>query len=94
MGTGSGVAWDRERKSGSSSNYAIAFAPIISANWNAPDAEEWTVPLGIGISRTTVFNRRPISLGVQYYYNVERPEGSAGQLLRFTVTPLFPTAKH
>jgi hypothetical protein len=62
MGTGSGVAWDRERKSGSSSNYAIAFAPIISANWNAPDAE--------------------------------RPEGSAGQLLRFTVTPLYPTAKH
>jgi hypothetical protein len=39
-----------------------------------------------GISRTTVFNRRPITLGVQYYYNVERPEGSAGHTLRFAVT--------
>jgi hypothetical protein len=47
-----------------------------------------------GISRTTVFNRRPITLGVQYYYNVERPEGSAGHTLRFAVTLLYPTAKH
>jgi hypothetical protein len=73
--------------------YALAFAPIIVANWNAPDGEEWTVPLGFGITRTTVFNRRPMSLGVQYYYNVVRPEGAAGQTLRFVVTLLFPMAK-
>jgi hypothetical protein len=40
-----------------------------------------------------VFNRRPISLNVQYYHNVERPEGTAGQLLRFTVTVLYPTTR-
>jgi len=74
--------------------YALGFAPVISANWNAPDGEEWTVPLGIGLSRTTGFNRRPMTLGAQYYYNVERPEGSAGQTLRFVVTLLYPTAKH
>lgn len=73
--------------------WALAFAPIITANWNAPSGEEWTFPLGIGISRTTVFNRRPIQLGVQYYSNVERPSGSAGQTLRFNVSFLFPVAK-
>jgi len=73
--------------------YALTWAPIISANWNAPDGEEWTVPVGGGISRTVVFNRRPISLNVQYYHNVERPEGTAGQLLRFTVTLLYPTTR-
>ncbi len=73
--------------------YALTWAPIISANWNAPDGEEWTVPVGVGISRTVVFNRRPISLNVQYYHNVERPQGSAGQLLRFTVTLLYPTTR-
>jgi hypothetical protein len=73
--------------------WALAVAPIITANWNAPSGEEWTVPLGFGISRTTVFNRRPIQLGVQYYSNIERPSGSAGQTLRFLVSFLFPVAK-
>jgi len=73
--------------------WALAFAPIITANWNAPSGEQWTVPLGFGISRTTVFNRKPIQLGVQYYSNVERPSGSAGQTLRFVVSFLFPVAK-
>lgn len=70
--------------------WALSFAPIISANWNASDGNEWTVPLGLGITRTTIFNRRPISLAVQYYYNVERPEGAAGQQLRFVMSFLFP----
>lgn len=70
--------------------WALAFAPILTANWDATDGDEWTVPLGIGITRTTVFNRRPMNLGVQYYHNVERPEGSAGQQLRFTVSLLYP----
>jgi len=68
--------------------------PAITANWDAPSGQEWTVPLGIGISRTTVFNRRPIQLGVQYYYNVEHPDGAAGQTLRFVVSLLYPSAKH
>jgi hypothetical protein len=70
--------------------WALAFAPLISANWDAPSGEEWTVPLGIGITRTTVFNRRPMNIGFQYYANAVRPEGSAGQTLRFTVSLLFP----
>ena len=70
--------------------WSLAFAPIISANWNASDGNEWTVPIGLGISRTTVVNRRPISLSAQYYYNVERPDGAAGQQLRLAVSFLFP----
>jgi hypothetical protein len=63
-----------------------------SANWDASGGNEWTVPLGIGLVRTTVFNRRPMNIGVQYYYNVERPDGSAAQQLRFIVVLLYPTA--
>jgi hypothetical protein len=70
--------------------WALAFAPIITANWNADDDNQWTVPLGFGFTRTTVFNRRPMNLGVQYYYNLEHPDGAAGQQLRFTVSFLFP----
>ena len=48
------------------------------------------IPLGVGLTRTTVFNRRPMNIGVNYYYNVERPDGGPGQQLRFVVALLFP----
>ena len=51
------------------------------------------VPLGLGISKTTVFNGRPMTLGVQYYYNVERPDGVAATQLRFVVALLYPVSK-
>jgi len=70
--------------------WAIAFSPVITANWDAPAGDRWTVPVGLGLTRTTVFNRRPMNLGITYNYNVERPAGSAGQQLRFSVTLLYP----
>ncbi len=70
--------------------WALSFSPLISANWAAPDGNEWTVPLGFGLTRTTVFNHRPMNVGVQYYYNVERPDGAAGQQLRFVIALLYP----
>jgi hypothetical protein len=72
--------------------WAMSFSPLLTANWDASDGNEWTVPLGVGLVRTTVFNRRPMNVGVQYYYNVERPDGSAAQQLRFIVVLLYPTA--
>lgn len=73
--------------------WALSFAPLITANWNAPSGEEWTVPVGIGITKTTVFNGRPMNIGVQYYDNVERPAGSAGKQIRFVVALLYPQRK-
>jgi len=35
-----------------------------------------------------------MTLGVPYHYNVERPDGTAGQTLRLSVSLLYPTAKH
>ena len=72
--------------------YALGFAPIFSANWDAPEGDQWTVPLGLGITRTTVFSGRPITLGAQYYNNLEHPTGAAGHQLRLVVTLIFPTA--
>jgi hypothetical protein len=70
--------------------WAIAFAPLITANWDASSGNQWTVPLGLGITRTTVFNGRPMSIGAQYYNNVTRPDGAAGYTFRFIIAPLFP----
>src|SRR5215203_1245922 len=72
--------------------WAVSSAPLITANWDAPGGEEWTVPLGAGISKTTSFNRRPMSFAVQYYHNVEHPTASAGDQLRVQVSFLYPMA--
>ena len=70
--------------------WAIVSAPSITANWEASSGNEWTVPFGIGISRTTVFDGRPMSLQIQYFHNVERPEGTASNQVRFQVALLYP----
>jgi hypothetical protein len=76
-----------------SRGWALSFSPNITANWNAPSGQEWTVPLGIGFTKTTVFNARPMNVGVTYYYNVARPDGSAAQQLRFAISLLYPERK-
>ena len=70
--------------------WALSFAPLITANWDAPDGQEWTVPIGLGLTRTTVFNRRPMNLGVQFYRNVERPDNAAETQIRVIVALLYP----
>jgi len=70
--------------------WALSFSPILTANWNASSGNQWTVPLGLGVTKTTVFNHRPMNIGVQYYYNVVRPDGSAGEQLKFIISLLFP----
>jgi hypothetical protein len=70
--------------------WAITTAPSITANWDAPGGQRWTVPVGIGISRTLVFNKQPMTLGFQYYNNVKRPDNGPGTVLRFTVALIFP----
>ena len=73
--------------------YALGFAPVITANWDGAPGDRWTVPLGIGLSRTTVFNGRPMSLAAQYYHNLERPDAGPGNQLRLVMTLLFPPAR-
>lgn len=73
--------------------WALAFAPIITANWSAPDGEEWTVPLGIGVSKVAAIGTRPVSLGIQYYHNVEAPSTSGDNQIRFQASFLYPIKK-
>ena len=70
--------------------WALSTAPSITANWDATRNKRWTVPVGGGISRTLVFNRQPMTLGFQYYYNPIRPDNANSTTLRFNVALIFP----
>jgi hypothetical protein len=74
------------------SGWAVSTAPLMTANWDADAGNEWTVPLGLGVTKTTVFNGRPMNLGFQYYYNVERPDGAPAQQFRFSIALIYPQA--
>jgi len=71
--------------------WALTTAPIITANWDASSGNEWTIPLGGGFSKTTVFNGRPISFAAQYYHNLEYPDGSGANQVRIQINLLYPS---
>jgi len=73
--------------------WSISTSPIITANWSAADGDKWTVPLGIGVGKITAIGRQPVSIGMQYYHNVERPDLGATNQFRFVFSPLFPIQK-
>lgn len=69
--------------------YAVS-APILTANWEAPSSDTWTVPVGGGIGKILRIGGQPINTSLQAYYNVEKPEFAADWTLRFQVQFLFP----
>ena len=66
---------------------------MITANWNAPSGDEWTVPVGLGVSKVTAVGTRPVSLNLSYYRNAVRPPGAGEHQVRMVVSLLYPKAK-
>ena len=70
--------------------WSVSFAPAITANWSAPSDQQWTVPLGLGVSKITLIGKQPFNLSFQYYHNVERPDNAGADQVRMVVALLFP----
>ena len=69
--------------------WQFASAPAISYNHDAEDGQEWTVPLGMGISRTMVLKGRPWKFQLQYWNYIERGDVFAPEhQLRFSASPV------
>jgi hypothetical protein len=75
------------------SGWVLAFSPIMTFNFDAEDGDGWTVPLGLGVVKTTVFSGKPMQIGVHYYSNAASPGGAPDQTLRFVVSFLYPKKK-
>lgn len=70
--------------------WALTTAPAITANWNAASGQEWTVPIGIGVSKVTMIGKQPVSVVLQWYANVERPDNAGSSTVRMQFNMLFP----
>lgn len=73
--------------------WALTTSPVITANWDKDDGNEWTVPLGLGIARTTLLGKQPILLAAHYYNNVVRPDFGPDDQIRLQINFLFPKAR-
>ena len=63
---------------------------VMTANWDAPSGEEWTIPVGGGAGKLVKFGNQPVNIRLEYYYNVEKPKGAPEQSVSFTFQLLFP----
>jgi hypothetical protein len=68
----------------------LTFAPIITADWEADNGQQWTVPLGLGIGQIARFGKQPVNMQASAYYNVEKPDDAADWQLRLQMQLLFP----
>ena len=69
--------------------WQINGAPVYSYNHEASSGNEWTLPLAIGVAKTTFIGGRPWKFGVQYWYYVKSPDAFGPDYqLRFTVSPV------
>ena len=70
--------------------WAISTSPSITANWNAPSGQQWTVPLGLGISKVSLIGKQPVNLSMQYYHNVVHPDNAGADVVRMVFALLYP----
>jgi hypothetical protein len=73
--------------------WSISTAPAITANWSAPSGQQWTVPIGIGVSKITVIGKQALNISFQYYHNTIRPDNAGADQVRMVVAFLFPRGK-
>jgi hypothetical protein len=73
---------------------SIGAAPNIIANWEQDGDNTWTVPVGLGISRTFQFGKIPVRFGAEVHYSVITPDDTPGAEwdFRFYVIPAAPAA--
>lgn len=74
-------------------SYYFTFSPIITANWEAPSGNQWTLPLGLGFGKLIKLGGKlPLNINGSYYYNFVTPDGGATSQLRIQAAVLLPTS--
>jgi hypothetical protein len=68
----------------------VTWQPTLTANWEAPSGNQWTVPFGGGIGRIMKIGYQPVSLTAQFYGNAVHPTGTPSWGMRMQIAFLFP----
>lgn len=72
--------------------WQVGTGPTISYDWNAASGQEWTVPFGVSVAKTTAIGSQLVKLNAGIEYNAVRPDAFASDW-KFTFT-FSPVAKN
>lgn len=71
--------------------WLIESNPEILYDWEGIDDNQWNVPVGAGISKTSMFGQVPIKFAVELQHFVVSTDRLAPEwLLRFSIVPVIP----
>ena len=69
--------------------WQIQAQPTFSYNHNGTAGNRWTLPVGIGVSKTTIIGKTPWKFGLQYWHYVESPKDFGAEYqIRFVISPV------
>ena len=71
--------------------WSIGAAPMIDINWEADSEDRYSVPLGIGASKTTFLGPMPVRFGVEFNWFVKSPDNYGKKFMfKFYIVPVIP----
>ncbi len=72
--------------------WQIEANPVILYDWEAVSGNEWTVPVGAGVSKTFMLGKAPVKLGVEIQNHVVSPDRFGPEwLVNLNLTPVIST---
>ena len=75
---------------GLGNGWQLASGPNFSYDWNADSGNRWTVPLGLGLAKTTKIGSTTVKFQAQAFYYVEQPDSFGPDWgLKFSITPVI-----
>jgi hypothetical protein len=72
------------------SGWYFSSAPIMTANWDAPSGEKWSIPIGGGAGKIVRLGKLPLNINSQLFYYLEKPTGGPDWEWRFQIQAMFP----
>lgn len=54
--------------------WSIGMGPTISVEWDEDEGERWTVPIGLGVTKTVRFGNTPVKFRAEIHYALIYPE--------------------
>jgi len=69
---------------------SIGFGPTISIDWTADTDNRYTVPIGLGISKTLRWGETPVKIRLEAHYNVIKPDDFGDDFkILFRIAPVI-----
>jgi hypothetical protein len=71
--------------------WSIGAAPMIDVNWEADNDDKWSIPIGIGASKTMFLGPMPIRMGAEFNWFVKSPDNYGKKfMIKFYIVPVIP----